>query len=144
MTQIIFQVAAIGCCIYTAYRLGLYLCNKVYFKKKKREKVSNPPTGTSDDCHIPPPVLIEEYKDEAESGMVIFSYRDNYLSNNPIRNRAQVYISKENHACIRRFLSVVAPDVPISGYVNKIIDEHLKKHEKEMSALYTECINKPL
>ena len=25
MTQIIFQVAAIGCCIYTAYRLGLFI-----------------------------------------------------------------------------------------------------------------------
>lgn len=143
MTQIVFQVVAISCCIYTAYRLGLYLYNKVYFKKKKGEKVSNTLTGALDDCHIPP-VLIEEYKDETTSGIAIFTYRDNYLSNNPIRNRAQVYISKENHACIRRFLSVVAPDVPISGYVNKIIDGHLKKHDKEMSALYTECINKPL
>ena len=29
MTQIIFQVAAIGCCIYTAYRLGLFIYKKL-------------------------------------------------------------------------------------------------------------------
>ena len=35
-------------------------------------------------------------------------------------------------------------DTSMSGFISRIIDEHLKKHEKEMSALYTECINKPL
>lgn len=50
----------------------------------------------------------------------------------------------ESYAYIKRFLAVTAPEMPISGFVNRIIDEHLKKYEHEMSKLYTECITKPL
>ena len=55
-----------------------------------------------------------------------------------------VYINRESYAYIKRFLAVTAPEMPISGFVNRIIDEHLKKYEHEMSKLYTECITKPL
>lgn len=41
MTQIIFQVAAIGCCIYTAYRLGLF----IYKKLRKNIRVSSTISG---------------------------------------------------------------------------------------------------
>ena len=95
MTQIIFQVAAIGCCIYTAYRLGLFI-----YKKLRK--------------------------------------------NNKTAKAVQVYINRDSYTYIKRFLSVVSPDTSMSGFISRIIDEHLKKHEKEMSALYTECINKPL
>lgn len=57
--------------------------------------------------------------------------------------RYQVW-QRESYAYIKRFLAVTAPEVPISGFVNRIIDEHLKKYEHEMSKLYTECITKAL
>ena len=43
MTQIIFQVAAIGCCIYTAYRLGLF----IYKKLRKNNKTAKAVQVTS-------------------------------------------------------------------------------------------------
>ena len=72
------------------------------------------------------------------------SYKSSYLVSYPVGNRIQVYINRESYAYIKRFLAVTAPEVPISGFVNRIIDEHLKKYEHEMSKLYTECITKPL
>ena len=72
------------------------------------------------------------------------SYRMTYLVNHPIGNRIQVYINRDSYAFIKRFLAVVAPETSMSGYVSKIIDEHLMKYEDEMSELYTESINKPL
>ena len=36
MTQIIFQVVSIGCCIYTAYGLGLF----IYKKLRKDKRIS--------------------------------------------------------------------------------------------------------
>ena len=113
MTQIIFQAIVACCCIYTAYRLSLFI-----FRRLKDISASRSP----------------------ESGF----YKSIYLVNYPVGNRIQVYINKENHSHIKRFLAVTAPEVPISGFVNRIIDEHLKKYEHEMSKLYTECITKPL
>ena len=72
------------------------------------------------------------------------SYKSSYLVSYPVGNRIQVYINRESYAYIKRFLAVTAPEMPISGFVNRIIDEHLKKYEHEMSKLYTECITKPL
>ena len=71
------------------------------------------------------------------------SYKSSYLVSYPVGNRIQVYINRESYAYIKRFLAVTAPEMPISGFVNRIIDEHLKKYEHEMSKLYTECITKP-
>lgn len=75
---------------------------------------------------------------------LISIYTTTYLDCKPVGSRAQVYISKENHTLIRRFLSVVAPEVSISGYVNKVVDEHLKNYRDEISKLHSDCITKPL
>ena len=151
MTQIIFQVAAIVCCIYTTYRIGLLIYRKLC-KIKRNPKI--PPASFVK--------MIDEIKPENEQDRVSLSaaresinevefghslisiYTTTYLDCKPVGSRAQVYISKENHALIRRFLSVVAPEVSISGYVNKIVDEHLKNYRNEISQLHSDCITKPL
>ena len=151
MTQIIFQVAAIGCCIYTAYRLGLFIYKKLRKNNKTAKAVQVTSYETSD--LINPAIeparsfssVIEEYdyslpKENSEK----VSYQIAYLITYPLGNRIQVYINRDSYTYIKRFLSVVSPDTSMSGFISRIIDEHLKKHEKEMSALYTECINKPL
>ena len=48
MTQIIFQVAAIGCCIYTAYRLGLFIYKKLRKNNKTAKAVQVTSYETSD------------------------------------------------------------------------------------------------
>lgn len=69
MTQIIFQVAAIGCCIYTAYRLGLFIYKKLRKNNKTAKAVQVTSYETSD--RINPAIeparsfssVIEEYAD---------------------------------------------------------------------------------
>lgn len=151
MTQIIFQAIVACCCIYTVYRLSLFIFRRL-FKGRKSGKdvrdvsvetadITRHDNGDDDASEITFEVLenTSAFK-SSETG----SYKSIYLVNYPVGNRIQVYINKENHSHIKRFLAVTAPEVPISGFVNRIIDEHLKKYEHEMSKLYTECITKPL
>ena len=129
MTYNIFiEIAAIACCVYTAFRFGLYLYNKVYSNKKEEEPV---PVATEDPISViteePVSVTTNELDKQIELleslpippieddyiGSVTLSeveYSDIYLDNRPIVNRTQVYISKDNHTHIRRFLAVVAPN----------------------------------
>lgn len=151
MTQIVFQVVAISCCIYTAYRLGLFIYKKLRRNNKTVKAVQVTSHETSDRIKsaMEPAQsfssVIEEYADilPKENSEKV-SYRITYLITYPLGNRIQVYINRDSYTYIKRFLSVVSPDTSMSGFISRIIDEHLKKHEKEMSALYTECINKPL
>lgn len=43
MTQIVFQAAAIACCIYTAYRIVLFIVRKSRKTEKGRQRVSASP-----------------------------------------------------------------------------------------------------
>ena len=90
-----------------------------------------------------PPVM-ECIKEVDIRHSLISLYTATYLDCKPVGSRAQVYISKENHTLIRRFLSVVAPNVPISGYVNKVVEEHLRNYRDEISQLHSDSISKPL
>ena len=151
MTQIVFQVVSIGCCIYTAYGLGLFIYKKLRKNNKTAKAVqvtSYETSGNMKTAREPArsaSSVTEEYSDIFPSEYPEkASYQVTYLINYPLSNRIQVYINRDSYAYIKRFLSVVAPDTSMSGFISRIIDEHLKKHEKEMSALYTECITKPL
>ncbi|MEG1612383.1 MAG: DUF3408 domain-containing protein [Alistipes sp.] len=42
---------------------------------------------------------------------------------------------------MRRFLTVIAPDVSIASYVNNIISEHLEKHWDEINDMYDQSLN---
>lgn len=70
-------------------------------------------------------------------------YRDKYLVNTPAPARVQTYINRESYARIRRFLTVIAPDVSIASYVNNILSEHLEKHWDEINDMYDQLLNKP-
>lgn len=151
MTQIVFQVAAIVCCIYTTYRIGLLIYRKSRNIERKPKRTTASPIKMIDEIKpeneqgpaSSPPVREYINEDEFEHSLMSI-YTSTYLDCKPVGSRAQVYISKENHALIRRFLSVVAPEVSISGYVNKVIDEHLKNYRDEISKLHSDCITKPL
>lgn len=151
MTQIIFQAIVACCCIYTVYRLSLFVFRRLSKGRKNGKDVRDVSVETAD---MTKPdnrddntsgITFEILKDlSASESLGTGSYKSSYLVSYPVGNRIQVYINRESYAYIKRFLAVTAPEVPISGFVNRIIDEHLKKYEHEMSKLYTECITKPL
>lgn len=68
-------------------------------------------------------------------------YRDKYLVNTPAPARVQTYINRESYTRIRRFLTVIAPDVSIASYVNNILSEHLEKHWDEINDMYDQSLN---
>jgi len=151
MAQTIFQIVATICCIYTAFRI----VSAVYRKLYKNGVTGTAPQGTSveTDDRIKPagilgrvslPVIEQLAGNKTTEYLGIAAYRATYLDNYPVANRIQVYMDRDSHTHIKRFLAVVAPDASMSGYVSKIIDEHLKKYGSEMSELYTQCITKPL
>lgn len=151
MTQIIFQAIVACCCIYTVYRLSLFVFRRLSKGRKNGKDICDVFVETAD-------MTKPDNRDDNTSGITFEilkdlsasespetgSYKSSYLVSYPVGNRIQVYINRESYAYIKRFLAVTAPEVPISGFVNRIIDEHLKKYEHEMSKLYTECITKPL
>lgn len=151
MTQIIFQAIVACCCIYTVYRLSLFVFRRLSKGRKNGKDICDVSVETAD-------MTKPDNRDDNTSGITFEilkdlsasespetgSYKSSYLVSYPVGNRIQVYINRESYAYIKRFLAVTAPEVPISGFVNRIIDEHLKKYEHEMSKLYTECITKPL
>lgn len=151
MTQIIFQAIVACCCIYTVYRLSLFVFRRLSKGGKNGKDICDVSVETAD-------MTKPDNRDDNTSGITFEilkdlsasespetgSYKSSYLVSYPVGNRIQVYINRESYAYIKRFLAVTAPEVPISGFVNRIIDEHLKKYEHEMSKLYTECITKPL
>ena len=58
-----------------------------------------------------------------------------------IQLRQQAYISLENYQFIRRFLSVVAPGVSMSKYIDDILTAHLEQYREEINSLYNNQIN---
>ena len=151
MTQIIFHVAAIACIVYTVFSFGSFIHKRMRKSNSTGQNVQVPPPETSgkvepdtweDTAYTP--ALKDAINTSSIQIIEDSSYRMTYLVNHPIGNRIQVYINRDSYAFIKRFLAVVAPETSMSGYVSKIIDEHLTKYEDEMSELYTESINKPL
>lgn len=65
-------------------------------------------------------------------------YKEKYLTCKPLAKRAQVCIEQENACIIKYMLLVIDPKATMSGYINNIVDEHLKKYSPEIIKLYEE------
>lgn len=80
---------------------------------------------------------VRQKKRKDESG----SYRRQFLKGGNIQLRQQAYISLENYQFMRRFLSVVAPGVSMSKYIDDILTAHLEQYREEINSLYNNQIN---
>ena len=54
-------------------------------------------------------------------------YKEKYLTCKPLAKRAHVCIEQENACIIKYMLLVIDPKATMSGYINNVVDEHLKK-----------------
>ena len=72
-------------------------------------------------------------------------YPEHLLGNNVVKERRQTYVSSENYERVRTLLSVIAPTVSISCYIDNILSAHLEQYRDELNAIYSSRINlKPL
>ena len=65
-------------------------------------------------------------------------YKEKYLTCKPLAKRAHVCIEQENAYIIKYMLLVIDPKATMSGYINNIVEEHLKKYSPEIIKLYKE------
>ena len=72
-------------------------------------------------------------------------YPEHLFNNSVVKERRQTYVSSENYERVRTLLSVIAPTVSISCYIDNILSAHLEQYRDELNAIYSSRINlKPL
>ena len=72
-------------------------------------------------------------------------YPEHLFNNSVVKERRQTYVSSENYERVRTLLSVIAPSVSISCYIDNILSAHLEQYRDELNTIYSSRINlKPL
>ncbi len=69
------------------------------------------------------------------------SYRRQFLMGGNVRQRQQAYIGIDNYRFIQKFLSVVAPKVSMSKYIDDVLAAHIEQWREEIDSLYRNQIN---
>lgn len=69
------------------------------------------------------------------------SYRKQFLMGGNVVQRQQAYIGINNYQFIQRFLSVVAPKVSMSKYIDDVLAAHIEQYQEEIDSLYHNQIN---
>lgn len=99
-------------------------------------------SGISTDEEVPPPVLREKIRRKRNG---LQEYPEHLFDNNVVKERRQTYVSSENYERVRTLLSVIAPTLSISCYIDNILSAHLEQFRDELNAIYSSRINlKPL
>ena len=99
-------------------------------------------SGISTGEEVPTPVLREKTRQKRNG---LQDYPEPLFDNNVVRERRQTYVSSDNYERVRILLSVIAPTVSISCYIDNILSAHLEQYRDELNALYSSRINlKPL
>ena len=90
----------------------------------------------------PSPVIREKNHRKRNTLQV---YPEHLFNNSVVKERRQTYVSSENYERVRTLLSVIAPTVSISCYIDNILSAHLEQYRDELNAIYSSRINlKPL
>lgn len=69
------------------------------------------------------------------------SYRKQFLMGGNVMQRQQAYIGIDNYRFIQKFLSVVAPKVSMSKYIDDVLTAHIEQYQEEIDSLYHNQIN---
>ena len=70
-------------------------------------------------------------------------YRDMFLVNDGGRARVSAYINRDVHEKFKRLLSIIAPEITISSFINNILNQHLEQYRDEISEMYKNEFDKP-
>lgn len=107
------------------------------------DKVEAPGSGVSGSEEETPSPVLREKTCRKRNGLQ--EYPEHLFGNNVVKERRQTYVSSENYERVRTLLSVIAPTLSISCYIDNILSAHLEQYRDELNAIYTSRINlKPL
>lgn len=109
----------------------------------KSDKVEVSSSGVSgSEEETPSPVIREKTHRKRNT---LQEYPEHLFNNSVVKERRQTYVSSENYERVRTLLSVIAPTVSISCYIDNILSAHLEQYRDELNAIYSSRINlKPL
>ena len=96
--------------------------------KQKDTAKSNEAVKNAEPVNLPEP---EQKKESPGIDERCAIYKKKYLTCKPLAKRAQVCIEQENACIIKYMLLVIDPKATMSGYINNIVDEHLKLYEEK-------------
>ena len=142
MNNIIVQIVAISCCIFTVFTLFKYAYGK--FRKGEDLQVSKPPVKDTEDITSSQKRDIEDLSDVEEVKSSPADYEKLFFTRLPLKHRTQTYIEKKNYDLLRGILALVAPGTNISSYINMIIEDHLMKNRNLIKELLENNKIKPL
>ena len=143
MIETIVNITTGACYLVTAGVTVKYIC-KQFARYKKYRSVTTTVEKTQsvallvEDNPLPvnqPPV--KEY-----DGYDSIEYKNRFLGNYTVKNRVQVYIDRSSYECIKRFLSIVAPDTSMAGYVSRIVKEHIAKNANTINEIFEDSKTK--
>ena len=69
-------------------------------------------------------------------------YKKRFLGSYMMKNRVQVYIDRSSHECMKRFLSIAAPDTSMAGYVSRIIKDHIAENATTINKIFEDSKTK--
>lgn len=84
---------------------------------------------------IPEPQRIETRRPNHKRKRADNDYAAKFLVNDHSKNRVSANISRDLFNRIKQYLSLVAPDITLTSYLNNIIAEHLDTHWDQIGEL---------
>lgn len=115
-----------------------------YGKDMPVDNAVTPDESSSDGCGTgnPEPDLAEKSAGKPQKRKDgTDSYRRQFLMGGNVQQRQQAYIGIYNYRFIQKFLSVVAPKVSMSKYIDDVLAAHIEQYQEEIDCLYHNQIN---
>ena len=69
-------------------------------------------------------------------------YREKFFGSYTIKNCVHVYIDRSSYECMKRFLSIAAPDTSMAGYVSRIIDDRITRNASTIIKIFEDSKTK--
>lgn len=131
MNNIIVQIVAIGCCIFTVYTVLKFAY--LGFQRMKNGQPSRSIVEESE--HISPLKEIKSLPNDDDVKYSKEDYKDRFFKRLLLKHRAQTYIEKDFHDLIKRLVVLNAPGTTTSSYINLIVKEHLWRNRDVIKGL---------
>lgn len=98
--------------------------------------------GNECEADNPGPVTVEKSTGKPKKRKdVTDSYRKEFLSGGNVLQRQQAYIGIDNYRLIQKFLSVVAPKISMSKFIDNVLTAHFEQYKEKIDGLYYNQIN---
>ena len=109
---------------------------------RKAQEIPNEPEAQDMEEHE---LDVESAKTQKKKRNPKFGFAETFLKDNKIRDRRQIYISKEAYDKISRYLRYIGQgNVSLVSYVDNILFHHMDEYRETINDLYSKNFNTPL